>query len=81
MGGHPYTFGPRHFITEKYLMILNKYVPLRDCGEHEFKTYVEKDDAFYSSINEKDIKTMPDYMIKSQRESLKSNFKKGIKFR
>jgi UDP-galactopyranose mutase len=82
MGGHPYTFGPRHFITEKeYLYnFLDKYVPLRRCQEHEFKTYVEKDDAFYSfPINELDIKNMPDaHEIKSQRESLRSNLGKKV---
>jgi UDP-galactopyranose mutase len=63
MGGHPYTFGPRHFITEKpYLFdFLNKFVPMRSCAEHEFKTYVEQDDAFYSfPIHEDDVSTMPD---------------------
>lgn len=63
MGGHPYTFGPRHFITDKtYLFdFLNKYVPMRSCAEHEFKTYVENDDDFYSyPITEKDISRMPD---------------------
>ena len=30
-GGHPYTFGPRHFLTDKkYLYdFLNKFVPMR----------------------------------------------------
>ena len=63
MGGHPYTFGPRHFITDKpYLFdFLNKYVPMRSCEEHEFKTYVEQDDSFYSfPIHEDDISSMPD---------------------
>jgi UDP-galactopyranose mutase len=63
MGGHPYTFGPRHFITDKsYLFdFLNKYVPMRSCAEHEFKTYVENDDDFYGyPITEKDISKMPD---------------------
>ena len=73
MGGHPYTFGPRHFITDKkYLFdFLNKYVPMRSCAEHEFKTYVENDDNFYGyPINEKDITTMPDYeKIKQERAS------------
>lgn len=75
MGGHPYTFGPRHFNTDKeYLFeFLNKYVPMRSCGEHEFKTYVEKDDDFYNfPITEIDIKKMPDYSeIKLQRENAK----------
>ena len=64
MGGHPYTFGPRHFLTDKpYLAeFLQKFVPLRSCKEHEFKTYVEQDDEFYNfPITEVDIKRMPDY--------------------
>ena len=63
-GGHPYTFGPRHFLTnKKYLFdFLNQFVPMRSCHEHEFITYVEQDDNFYNyPINEDDIKIMPDY--------------------
>lgn len=74
MGGHPYTFGPRHFITDKtYLFdFLNKYVPMRSCAEHEFKTYVENDDDFYSyPITEKDISRMPDFnKITEQRKTV-----------
>ncbi len=75
MGGHPYTFGPRHFITDKQYLFdfLNKYVPMRSCAEHEFKTYVEQDDAFYNyPIHEDDIQKMPDYdEIKKQRDNAK----------
>lgn len=44
-GGHPYTFGPRHFLTHNKDVFdyLNKIVPMRSCGEHEFITYVEQD--------------------------------------
>jgi len=74
MGGHPYTFGPRHFITDKtYLFdFLNKFVPMRSCAEHEFKTYVENDDDFYSyPITEKDISRMPDLnKITEQRKTV-----------
>ena len=62
MGGHPYTFGPRHFLTQQphLFEFLNKYVPMRSCGEHEFKTYIERDDAFYGfPIHEDDIAKMP----------------------
>jgi UDP-galactopyranose mutase len=64
MGGHPYTFGPRHFITDKQYLFdfLNQYVPMRSCAEHEFKTYVETDDQFYNfPIREDDLEKMPDY--------------------
>ena len=60
-GGHPYTFGPRHFLTqnEKVYNYLNNIVPLRSCAEHEFITYVEQDDAFYNyPINLDDVKKM-----------------------
>ena len=62
-GGHPFTFGPRHFLThnEKVYEYLNHIVPLRDCGDHQFITYVEKDNDFYNfPIHMDDIKRMPD---------------------
>ena len=48
-GDHPYTFGPRHFLTrkEKLFSFLNSYVPMRRIQEHEFLTYVERDPGFY----------------------------------
>ncbi len=63
-GGHPYTFGPRHFLTpyENVFNYINKIIPIRLCPEHEFLTYVEKDNAFYAyPINMQDVKKMPDY--------------------
>ena len=81
-GGHPYTFGPRHFLTEneETYKYLNKYCPLRDCSEHEFLTYVEQDEAFYNfPINKKDIPKMPDrekiYEELENAELYKSNIK------
>tara|TARA_B100001250_G_C19813846_1_gene797161 strand:+ start:2568 stop:3740 length:1173 start_codon:yes stop_codon:yes gene_type:complete len=62
-GGHPYTFGPRHFLTqnEKIYKYLNKIVPMRKCSEHQFITYVEKDNNFYNyPLHFNDIKKMPD---------------------
>jgi len=62
-GGHPYTFGPRHFLTqnEKVYTYLNDIVPLRDCGDHQFITYVEPDNNFYNfPIHMDDIRIMPD---------------------
>jgi UDP-galactopyranose mutase len=49
-GGHPYTFGPRHFLTpwEDIYKYLNGIIPMRLCAEHEFVTYIEQDAAFYS---------------------------------
>ncbi len=62
-GGHPYTFGPRHFLTQRphVFEFLNKYCPLRKCPEHEFLTYVERDNQFYNyPINKADVPRMPD---------------------
>ncbi len=71
-GGHPYTFGPRHFLTpnEHLFDFLNKYVPMRRCAEHEFITYVAKDEQFYHyPIHKDDIPRMPD------RERIESELK------
>ena len=74
-GGHPYTFGPRHFLTpyNDVYKYLNKIIPLRKCNEHEFITYVEQDDSFYAyPINMQDIRKMPDYQqINEQMEENK----------
>jgi UDP-galactopyranose mutase len=62
-GGHPYTFGPRHFLTkdERAVAYLHDIVPLRRCAEHEFVSYVEQDRAFYGyPIHEDDIGRMPE---------------------
>ncbi|AAQ00330.1 MULTISPECIES: UDP-galactopyranose mutase [Prochlorococcus] len=62
-GGHPYTFGPRHFLTQdrEVYEYLNALVPIRLCPEHEFITYVSSDSNFYNfPINEDDIPSMPD---------------------
>ena len=62
-GGHPYTFGPRHFLTqdEPVYEYLNEILPIRLCPEHQFLTYVSQDSNFYNfPINEDDIPLMPD---------------------
>jgi len=62
-GGHPYTFGPRHFLThnKEVFKYLNKIVPMRSCGEHEFITYVEQDNQFYNyPLHVSDLEKMPD---------------------
>lgn len=61
-GGHPYTFGPRHFLTDNREVydFLDKYCPLRKL-HHKLFTYVEQDDDFYSfPINKDDVERMPD---------------------
>ena len=63
IGGHPCTFGPRHFLTqnENVYHYLNKHVPLRLCAEHEFYSYVSQDQNFYNyPIHYDDINRMPD---------------------
>ena len=72
MGGHPYTFGPRHFLTpwENVYEYLNKYCPLRRCAEHEFLTYVEPDQEFYGyPIHRDDIPKMPEASLINQELS------------
>ena len=62
-GGHPYTFGPRHFLTQKTEVYdyLNKHCPLRLCADHVFITYVESDNEFYNfPIHKDDFQRMPD---------------------
>ncbi len=62
-GGHPYTFGPRHFLTQNSEIFdyLNSKIKLYNCGHHQFITYVEKDAAFYNyPINIKDVPRMPE---------------------
>ncbi len=74
-GGHPYTFGPRHFLThnENVYKYLNKIVPMRDCSDHEFITYVERDNQFYNyPLNFKDLDKMPDKKKIKKELSLKN---------
>jgi UDP-galactopyranose mutase len=62
-GGHPHTFGPRHFLTPHphIFEYLNALVPMRRCADHEFLTYVERDQSFYHyPIHRDDVKRMPD---------------------
>jgi UDP-galactopyranose mutase len=74
-GGHPYTFGPRHFLTpwEEVFEFLHKYLPMRKL-EHEFLTYVEQDGAFYNfPIHMDDIETMPDRdQVKAELDARKT---------
>ena len=63
MGGHPYTFGPRHFLTqrEELFDFLNKYVPMARCADHQFVTYVEADKQFYNyPVHFDDVARMPE---------------------
>lgn len=62
-GKHPYTFGPRHFLTKNrdVYKYFNKIIPMRSVNYHEFITYAENDDEFYHyPLNMNDVKKMPD---------------------
>ena len=62
-GGHPYTLGPRHFLTkrEDVWNYLDRYCPMVRFPGHEFLTYVETDQQFYHfPIHEDEIELMPD---------------------
>lgn len=62
-GGHPHTFGPRHFLTPwpHVFEYLNRYVPMWRCADHQFLTYIEKEQTFYTyPIHADDVARMPD---------------------
>ena len=62
-GGHPYTYGPRHFLTQKKetFEYLKNFLDLKSCKHHQFKSYVENDNQFYNyPLNQTDINKMPD---------------------
>jgi UDP-galactopyranose mutase len=63
-GGHPYTLGPRHFLTrrEEVFDFLNRSCPMRRYDQgHEFLTYIERDERFYHfPIHRDEIDEMPD---------------------
>lgn len=62
-GGHPYNYGPRHFLTrnEKIWDYFNAYCPMKRYDGHEFLTYIERDQAFYHfPIHNDEIDQMPD---------------------
>lgn len=62
-GGHPHTYGPRHFLTtdESIFAFLHAFTPMRRIPDHEFLTYVERDPGFYHfPIHRDDVDLMPD---------------------
>ena len=82
-GGHPFTFGPRHFLTQNSdtFDYLNKFCPLRSCSEHQFLSYVERDRAFYNfPMHVDDLIKMPDSdLIFSELENAELS-RKQIRF-
>jgi UDP-galactopyranose mutase len=63
-GGHPFTYGPRHFIgpeeNRPAFEFLEKYVPMRHLDKMNL-SYQEKDDLFVSyPVHEEDIDKLSD---------------------
>ncbi|MBI3706226.1 MAG: NAD(P)-binding protein [Proteobacteria bacterium] len=81
-GGHPHTFGPRHFLTPwpHIFEFLNTYVPLRRCADHQFLTYIERDQTFYDyPIHMDDIGRMPDRTeIRSELSAITMEALRGL---
>ena len=70
-GGHPY-FG-QDILThnKKVFDYLNKIIPMRDCKDHQFITYVERDNQFYNyPLHFKDLNKMPDKKIKKELKQI-----------
>ncbi len=62
-GGHPYTLGPRHFLTKREDVwdFLDRHCPMQRYEGHEFLTYVERDRQFYHfPIHRDEVDLMPD---------------------
>jgi UDP-galactopyranose mutase len=79
IGGHPHTFGPRHFLThnEDVYAYFNEIVPMRRCQEHIFYSYVEQDSNFYNyPIHYDDLDRMPEKnQIKGELDSLEASYR------
>jgi UDP-galactopyranose mutase len=62
-GGHPYTLGPRHFLTkrEDVFEFLHRHCPMKRYEGHEFLTYIERDQSFFHfPIHRDEVDMMPD---------------------
>ena len=71
-GGHPYTFGPRHFLTKNKSIYdyLDSIIKLRNCNNHKFLTYVERDNSFYHfPMHISDIEKMLDSFDKKSAKT------------
>jgi len=77
-GGHPFTFGPRYFLTKKMEVYeyFNKIIPLRTCNDNEFISYVEQDNQFYNyPLHLDDVERMPDKdKIKEELKNRNTSF-------
>ena len=82
--GHPFTYGPRHFLThnENVFNYMNEIVPMRLCAEHQFMSYIEEDANFYNyPIHEDDIPKMPDAKIINDQINNLDEFYKDREFK
>ena len=77
--GHPYTLGPRHFLTQDASVFdyISKHLKMRLCREHQFISYVDEDSQFYNyPIHYDDIPRMPECKkIVEEVECLESEYK------
>ncbi len=77
-GGHPHTFGPRHFITqnERVWDYLISLLPMRRCNEHICLSYIESENAFYNyPIHVDDVPRMKDAdKIQDELSKVENNF-------
>jgi UDP-galactopyranose mutase len=80
-GGHPHTFGPRHFITqnESIWEYLTSLLPMRRCPEHICLSYIESENAFYNyPIHVDDIPLMKEKdQILNELNNTNKNFKES----
>jgi len=77
-GGHPFTFGPRYFLTKNMEVYeyFNKLIPLRPCNDIELISYVEQDNQFYNyPLHLDDVERMPDKdKIKEELKNREKSF-------
>lgn len=80
-GGHPYTLGPRHFLTkrEDVWEFLDRSCPMHKFPGHEFLTYIERDNRFYHfPIHRDEVELMPDReQIKAELAEVMAQNKAG----
>jgi len=80
ISGHPFTFGPRHFLTHNSHVYeyLASHLDMRLCAEHQFFSYVSEDSNFYSyPIHYDDIARMPEAeQIYKELEKIETRFQR-----
>jgi UDP-galactopyranose mutase len=68
--GHPYTLGPRHFLTkiDKVWDYMHQHCPMKRYHGHEFFTFVKDEGFYHFPIHVDEVKKMPDYESKIKEE-------------